>query len=115
MSEAGRDRSSLEGRLRDLVAEWRELADEEWRWKENIPGAMKASANEVESLLDERPSERVPSGDPHADDFCVVCKRGPEDCERTMYPVKTIENGYVCGKCITSAEGRLPWGVLYDG
>ncbi len=47
--------------------------------------------------------------DPHTNDFCVVCKRGP-DCGETMFPV-AIKNGYVCGKCITSAASELPWGA----
>jgi len=47
--------------------------------------------------------------DPHADDFCVVCKRGPTPEGPTMHPVATIENGYVCGDCITHAEKHLPY------
>lgn len=50
------------------------------------------------------------TSNPHEDDFCVVCKRGP-DCGETMNPVRTIDNGCVCSKCITSAEGLIPWGV----
>lgn len=40
---------------------------------------------------------------PHDNNFCVVCKQGP-DKGVTMHPVKTIENGYVCESCIDNAS-----------
>lgn len=44
----------------------------------------------------------VGMSDPHSDDYCVVCKKGPEK-HITMHPVKDIDNGYVCQACIDNA------------
>ena len=41
--------------------------------------------------------------DCHSEDYCVVCKQGPE-IGYTMHPVKTIDNGYVCQNCIDNAS-----------
>lgn len=37
--------------------------------------------------------------DPHEDDFCVVCGRGPREGVM-MHPVRGIKRGYVCQECI---------------